>query len=203
MSSADAGEPRFVGRGALKLDHALREFGLSVAGLAAADFGCNIGGFTDCLLRRGAARVVAIDTGYGTLAYALRTDPRVVVMERTSALHAPPPDRGVDLVVIDMGWTPQRLCIPAALKWLRGPESRIVTLIKPHYEAGHGPERALLTRGALDEPAAQRVLERVVSEIPALGAAVLGVTRSPVEGGKSARKGKGNIEFLALLAPSP
>ncbi len=103
----------------MKLEHALREFQVDVTGLVAADFGCNVGGFTDCLLRHGARRVYAVDTGYGMLDYHLRRDERVVVMERTNALHAPPPDEPIDLVVIDAGWTPQRLIVPAAQRWLR------------------------------------------------------------------------------------
>jgi len=194
--------PKFVGRGGLKLLHALDAFSLDVRGLVCADFGCNVGGFTDCLLQHGASKVFAVDTGYGALAYTLRTDPRVVVMERTNALHAECPKGGVDLVAIDMAWTPQRLCVPAALRWLRGPSGRIVSLVKPHYEASHGSERSSLERGALDAEAAQAVLDRVIAAMPSLGATVLGVTLSPIEGGKSARKGKGNIEFLALLGPA-
>jgi len=128
----------FVSRAGLKLHHALQKFNLNVTGWVCADFGCNIGGFTDCLLQRGAAKVYAIDTGYGTLAYRLRIDPRVVVMERKNALHAVPPlsvgegghersDRpgegrgAADLVVIDLAWTQQKHSIPAALRWLRHP----------------------------------------------------------------------------------
>ena len=134
----------FVSRAGLKLDHALREFQLDVTGFVCADFGCNVGGFTDCLLQRGAAKVFAIDTGYGALAWTLRNDARVVVMERTNALHAPPPqDVLVDLVVIDLAWTPQRLAIPAALRWLK-PDARIVTLVKPHYELDDAEKRELL-----------------------------------------------------------
>ena len=134
MPGPDPASP-FVSRAGLKLAHALDEFGIDVTGLICADFGCNIGGFTDCLLQRGAKLVYAIDTGYGTLAWKLRSDSRVIVMERTNALHAPPPaeekrgrepfsEKGsrplfCDLVVIDLGWTPQRLAVPAALRWLR------------------------------------------------------------------------------------
>lgn len=202
MSAGPESTLKFVGRGGLKLRHALQTFNIDPKGLVCADFGCNVGGFTDCLLQSGASRVYAVDTGYGTLAYTLRRDERVVVMERTNALHADPPGGGVDLVAIDMAWTPQRLCVPAALRWLRGPDSRIVSLVKPHYEASHGAEGADLRAGVLEESAAERVLERVLSEMPALGAAVIGVERSPIEGGKSARKGKGNTEFLALLSPA-
>ena len=109
---------KFVSRAGLKVDHALRMFELDVTGFVCADFGCNVGGFTDCLLQRGAAKVFAIDTGYGVLDWNLRNDPRVVVMERTNALHAAKPQAAIDLIVIDLGWTKQRHAIPAALRWL-------------------------------------------------------------------------------------
>ncbi|MBL9031035.1 MAG: TlyA family rRNA (cytidine-2'-O)-methyltransferase [Phycisphaerae bacterium] len=204
-------EHGYVGRGALKLAHALDEFGIGVEGAACADFGCNVGGFTDCLLRRGAARVYAVDTGYGMLAWKLRTDPRVVVMERTNALHAPLPvgatggvegesEAGVGLVAMDMGWTPQRLAVPAGLRWL-GRSGRIVTLIKPHYELERD-ERGLLRDGVLEESEAERVVRRVVERMPSLGATVLGVTRSPIEGGAGKGNKRGNAEWLAVLQAS-
>ncbi len=121
------GARRYVSRGGVKLEHALRTFGLDVGGLVCADFGCNVGGFTDCLLQHGAASVCAVDTGYGSLAWTLRNDPRVTVMERTNALHAEPIAAGVDVVVMDMAWTSQRHCLPAAVRWLRpNAASRIV-----------------------------------------------------------------------------
>lgn len=182
-----------------KLDHALDAFGLDVRGLSCADFGCNVGGFTDCLLARGAARVHAIDTAYGLLAWRLRNDARVVVMERTNALHAPAPPGGVDLVVVDLGWTPQRHAVPAALRWLSpAGAGRVITLIKPHYEAaadGARPER-----GGLDVRVAEVVRDRVLGAMPALGATALACVASPITGAKSARRGAGNVEFLALLA---
>jgi 23S rRNA (cytidine1920-2'-O)/16S rRNA (cytidine1409-2'-O)-methyltransferase len=189
----------------LKLAHALHEFGIDVRGLACADLGASTGGFTDCLLRHGAAKVFAIDTAYGELAWKLRQDPRVVVIERSNALHVTPP-QSVDLVVADLGWTKQALLIPAALKWLGGPplrggssgqpgRGRIISLIKPHYEAGDRGGRG----GVLSEDEAQRVLDRVVADLPRLAVEVLGITKSPVLGGS---KGKGNVEWLALLAPS-
>jgi 23S rRNA (cytidine1920-2'-O)/16S rRNA (cytidine1409-2'-O)-methyltransferase len=176
----------------LKLAHALREFGVDVRGLVCADLGASTGGFTDCLLQHGAAKVYAVDTAYGELAWKLRQDPRVVVIERSNALHVAPPER-VDLVVADLGWTKQALLIPAALKWLKAGGSagaRIISLIKPHYEAGGG------RGGVLSEEEAQRVLDGVVAEMPRLGVEVMGVTRSPVLGGS---KGKGNVEWLAAL----
>lgn len=198
--STGEGEKRYVGRGGLKLAAALDEFAIDPSGWECADFGCNVGGFADCLLQRGAARVHAIDTGYGMLDYGLRVDPRVVVRERTSALHAEPPEGGVDLVVIDMGWTPQSRALPAALRWLR-PDGQIITLIKPHYEASHGPEKERLVDGVLDEPAAREVLARVQAELPACGVDVERVMQSPIVGGGGSRRSTGNIEFLALLRP--
>jgi 23S rRNA (cytidine1920-2'-O)/16S rRNA (cytidine1409-2'-O)-methyltransferase len=175
---------------------------MDVNGWVCADFGCNVGGFTDCLLQRGAAKVYALDTGYGALAWKLRNDSRVVVMERTNALHAATPQPGVDLVVIDMAWTPQRLALPAALKWLTA-SGRIITLVKPHYELDDGQKRELLHDGRLDPAEAERVLQHVLKQMPAWGAEVLNHTRSPLAGGKSSRRGHhGNAEYLVAVRPS-
>lgn len=191
----------YVSRGGLKLRHALDAFALDVAGLTCADLGCSTGGFTDCLLRAGAAKVFAIDTAYGELAWKLRNDPRVVVMERTNALHAAPKsdaDR-VDLAVADLSWTPQRLLIPSALKCLK-PTGRLITLIKPHYELKDRNPKAVPRGGVLDEPTAQRVLDETLALLPALGVRARGVTKSPILGGS---KGKGNAEWLAILEATP
>ena len=196
-------ERRFVSRAGEKLEHALKTFDLSVAGLRCADFGCNVGGFTDCMLQRDAGHVLAIDTGYGVLAWKLRSDERVTVMERTNALHADPPAQGVDLVVIDLAWTPQRLALPAARPWLaRG--GRVVTLIKPHYELSED-RKHLLQGGFLPQELAPGVLEETLESMEGLGFAVHGSTQSPLVGGKSSRKRgvPGNIEYLALLEPLP
>lgn len=197
------GAPRvqaeFVSRAGAKLAHALDEFVLNVNGLRCADFGCNVGGFTDCLLQRGAQSVIAIDTGYGALAWKLRKDPRVETRERSNALHADPPAGGVDLVVVDLAWTPQRLAIPAALRWL-APGGRIVSLVKPHYELLEA-EKVWLDRGFLPHERVPMVVERVASSMPAHGATVLGSTQSPLVGGKTSKKAgvPGNIEWLILL----
>jgi 23S rRNA (cytidine1920-2'-O)/16S rRNA (cytidine1409-2'-O)-methyltransferase len=190
---------RFVSRAGAKLEHALEAFRVDVTGLRCADFGCNVGGFTDCLLQRGAARVTAVDTGYGALAWKLRQHPRVEVRERTNALHADPPAGGVDLVVVDLAWTPQRLAVPAALRWL-APGGRIVTLVKPHYEL-RDEEKAWLDRGFLPHDRVPGVVARVEAEMPALGARVAGSAQSPVAGGKTSRKAgvPGNMEWLLLL----
>ena len=196
--AADAPQ-KFVSRAGAKLEHALEEFKLDVTGLRCADFGCNVGGFTDCLLQRGAKHVTAIDTGYGALAWKLRQDPRVETRERTNALHAEAPAGGIDLVVLDLAWTPQRLAIPAALKWL-APGGRIITLIKPHYELRE-EEKAWLDRGFLPHERVPGVVTRVEAEMPGLGAKVLGSTQSPLVGGKTSKKAgvPGNIEWLTLL----
>lgn len=190
--------PTYAGRAGHKLRAALDAFNLDPAGLRCADFGCNVGGFTDCLLQAGARRVYAVDTGYGQLAWKLRNDPRITVMERTNALRAGPPTPPVDLVVIDLGWTTQRHAVPAALRWL-APEGRIITLVKPHYEASADPRwKPLLSEGALADADAEAVCDHVLRTMPDLGAEVLATCRSPIRGGKSAR----NLEMLALLRPN-
>lgn len=196
----------FASRGGLKLRHALTEFNLNIKGLTAADFGCSTGGFTDCLLKAGAARVYAVDTAYGLLAWTLRNDTRVTVMERTNALHAPPPKNAdgspalIDLVVADLSWTPQRLLIPAALKWLK-PTGRIITLVKPHYETKEVGAPEVPRGGVLEESEAERVAMLVRDRLPAFGVRVEGFTKSPILGGAGkSGKGSGNVEYLALLA---
>lgn len=190
----------FASRGGLKLRHALDTFHLDPTGLTCADFGANVGGFSDCLLQSGAAKVYAVDTGYGTLAWTLRNDPRIVVMERTNALHAQPPEL-VDLIAIDLGWTPQRHAIPAALRWLRPGTGRIISLIKPHYEIGPD-EKDLLRDGVLEEHQAERIAHRTAEQLPHPGVRVLGMIKSPITGGAGKGNKRGNSEWLILLAPA-
>ncbi|MGF1632809.1 MAG: TlyA family RNA methyltransferase [Phycisphaerae bacterium] len=180
----------FVGRGGMKLDHALAVFNLDVTGLVCADLGCHAGGFTDCLLQRGAAKVYAVDTGYGVLDYKLRKDARVVVMERANAMHVSLPE-AVDLVVIDVGWTRQKHILPAAKRLLK-PGGRVVSLIKPHYEAT--PD--MLVNKLLPEAQLEPVLERVRSDISAAGFTIRNWTDSPILGNR------GNREMLGELAMS-
>lgn len=183
--------PQFVSRAGQKLDHALAAFGVEVAGLTCADLGSNTGGFVDCLLRRGAARVYALDTGYGVLDWKLRKDPRVVVRERTNAMHAELPER-VGLVTIDVAWTRQRHILPAARRMVAA-SGTVVTLIKPHYEA----DAAQLVKGVLPADQVDAVVSRATHDIRAAGFEVVDTARSPILGAK------GNAEVLALLRPSP
>src|ERR1700742_400014 len=123
----------FVSRAGQKLDYGIAHFKLRIDGAVCADLGCSTGGFVDCLLQRGAGKVYAVDTGYGVLDWKLRNDPRVVVMERTNAMHVSLPEQ-VDWVSIDVAWTKQKRILPAAKAILK-PDGRVITLIKPHYEA--------------------------------------------------------------------
>lgn len=193
---ADRDNP-FVSRGGLKLAAALDAFAVDPTGLVCADLGCSTGGFTDCLLQRGAARVYAVDTAYGELAWTLRSDERVVVLERTNALHAEPPER-VDLVVLDLGWTRQARAIPAAARWLRA-GGRIISLVKPHYELDRAAFKRESDHGVLPEALARRVADETIRAMGGLGVGVLGSVRSPILGGKRARTG--NAEWLVLVEP--
>jgi len=191
---------KFVSRGGLKLEHALNQFHLDVSGLTAIDLGASTGGFTDCLLQRGAARVYAVDVGQGQLAWKLRCDPRVVVMEKTNAralrpAHFPPPFVSADLVVIDCSFISLRKILPAAVALLR-PFAKIVALIKPQFEAGK--VEADRGAGVIRDPV---IHQRVLSELNEFvttcgGLRWLGVTESPLLGPA------GNKEFLALIENS-
>lgn len=184
-------EHPYVSRGGLKLAHALDAFTVDPAGRICADLGCSTGGFTDVLLRRSAAKVYAVDTGYGVLDWRLRNDPRVVVMERTSAMHAGLPEP-VSLVTIDAGWTRQSKLLPNVRRLL-GAGGEVVTLIKPHYEVEADSLRS--TRGILPEERLAEVMERVRREIEQCGFLVIAETRSPIRGSGA----KGNLEVLAHL----
>ncbi len=187
---------KFASRGGFKLHHALTQFGLDPTGSECADLGCSVGGFTDCWLQHGAVKVYAVDTAYGELAWTLRNDDRVRVMERTNALHAEPPER-VRFVSLDLSWTRQARAIPAALRWLTDDPAQpgtVVSLIKPHYECTKDELRAHATKGVLPEAFAREVTERVVASLPELGVRVVGLTQSPITGGS--KRAKGNHEWL-------
>lgn len=214
-SYTEADHP-FASRGGLKLDQALAESGIDVSGMVCADLGASTGGFVSCLLHRGAKQVYAVDTGYGVLDYTLRTDDRVVVMERSNALHVEPPwvkdppaevgsadhsgVAGLDLVSIDLGWTKQDKALAAALNWLK-PTGKIITLIKPHYEQPRDTPTRKGKKAPKPEPLSleesHAITERVLDEIAAdesLGLNVLGWCDSPIRGAKG-----GNLEQLAWL----
>ncbi|MGY8752618.1 MAG: SAM-dependent methyltransferase [Phycisphaerales bacterium] len=190
----------FVSRAGLKLEHALNKFKFDVTGMKCADLGCNVGGFTDCLLQRGASKVFAVDTGYGTLAWKLRSDARVTTLERTNALHLEPPEI-VDLVVIDLGWTPQKLALPIGMKWVNC--GFILSLIKPHYELTAEEKTIEKVGQGLSDDAVSRVIARTKTLCEALSLELLGETLSPIRGKKSSKKGSGNSEYLMLLKTAP
>jgi len=185
MSSSS--NSRFVSRGGEKLDAALIHFQIDVSGLVCADLGSHVGGFVDCLLQRGAKKVFSVDTSYGTLAWTLRRDPRVVVMERTNAMHVQLPEP-VDLVTIDVGWTPQAKVLKSVSTFAT-PSTRVLTLIKPHYEAG----KSALHRGVLPDEQVEGVVDNVLLAIRSDGWSVHGVMPSPIRGHG------GNREVIALL----
>lgn len=166
---------------------ALNAFSFDVTDLTCADFGAHTGGFTDCLLQRGAAHVFSVDTCYGTLAWKLRRDPKVTVRERTNAMHVTL-SRQVDLIVMDVGWTPQRLILPAAERNLTA-GGRVITLIKPHYES----PAEWLRDGVLPDERFDDVVQATLAAIVEAGWTVLQSVESPLRGHG------GNRELLALL----
>ena len=182
--------PRYVGRGAYKLIRALDLFGLDPKGLVAADVGASTGGFTEVLLERGAARVYAIDVGYGQLHWRLRQDDRVVVMERTNARHLEELPEPIALVSIDVSFISLRLILPRVADWL-APGGQVVALIKPQFEAG----REQVGKGGIvrDNAVHREVLVELLSWAAQEGWRVRGCTNSPIEGAD------GNIEFLGWL----
>lgn len=181
----------YVGRGGLKLAHALDVFGISVEGREALDIGASTGGFTDVLLQRGAVRVVALDVGHGQLDWTLRNDPRVVTLEHFNARRLMPADlpAAVDIVTIDVSFISLRHILPVIPPLLR-PGADVIALVKPQFEAG----RAEVRNGVIRDP---DIHARVVDEISAAAAAVglttTASTPSPITGQK------GNVEFLLHL----
>jgi 23S rRNA (cytidine1920-2'-O)/16S rRNA (cytidine1409-2'-O)-methyltransferase len=187
----------FVGRGGFKLDHALATFGIEVRGLTALDVGACTGGFTDVLLQRGARQVYAIDVGYGQLDYRLRTDERVMVLERTNIrqLAALPDGATADCGVVDVSFISLRLVLPAMQKLLQ-PNAWIVALIKPQFEAG--PQDVGQGGVVRDPHVHRRVLEEILQFAAANQLTPHGLTMSPITGPA------GNREFLAWLGgPGP
>jgi 23S rRNA (cytidine1920-2'-O)/16S rRNA (cytidine1409-2'-O)-methyltransferase len=177
----------YVSRGGLKLAAALEAFHILPAGWVCADVGASTGGFTDCLLQRGAARVYAIDVGYGQLAWSLRQDARVVSMERVNIRHLERLPEAVDLVTIDVSFIGLDLVLPRAVALLRS-SGQIVALIKPQFEVGKGR----VGKGGVvrDAQLHREVIERVFADAARGGLAGAGLIRSPITGPA------GNVEFL-------
>ena len=185
-------EKKYVSRGGYKLEKALLEFGIDLQGALCIDAGASTGGFTDCMLQNGAKKVYAVDVGYGQLAWSLRTDERVVCMERTNVryLDAQQISEQVDFVSIDVSFISLSLVVPplAALLWEGG---QMVALVKPQFEAGR---EKVGKKGVVRDPAVHReVLEKVCALVQEAGLCVRGLTYSPIKGPE------GNIEFLCWL----
>lgn len=182
----------YVSRGGWKLEKALRDFGVKPEGYVCSDSGASTGGFTDCLLQQGAKKVFAIDVGYGQLDWKIRSDERVVVMERTNIRYVTPEDLGepLDLSVIDVSFISLSIVLPT-IKTLLKPSGQVLCLIKPQFEAGR---EKVGKKGVVRDPDTHKeVLDHFVSLAESLGFTILGLTFSPVKGPE------GNIEFLGHL----
>ena len=184
----------YVSRGGLKLEKALRDFGVDVNGFVCSDSGASTGGFTDCLLQQGASKVFAIDVGYGQLDWKIRSDPRVVVMERTNVRYVTPEQLGepLDLSVIDVSFISLSIVLPVIKSFLKPTSGQVLCLIKPQFEAG---KEKVGKKGVVRDPEThQEVLDNFVTLADSLGFKILGLTFSPVKGPE------GNIEFLGHLS---
>ena len=191
----EAPEHPYVGRGGVKLAHALDVFGISVEGRTALDIGASTGGFSDVLLQRGARLVVALDVGHGQLDWKLRSDPRVIAIERVNARtltadQLPPESRPVQIATLDVSFISLRLILPVLPPLLAG-DADVVALVKPQFEAG----RSEVGKGGIvrDETVHARVIDEVTAAASALGLSRIGLTESPITGMD------GNREFLIHL----
>ncbi|MFH1387543.1 MAG: TlyA family RNA methyltransferase [bacterium] len=193
----------YASRGGFKLEHALKEFKIDVKDKVVLDIGASHGGFTDCLLQHGAAKVYAVDVAYGIFDWKLRNDPRVVVMERTNARYLTAEDlikkektpnsqlRTPNFAAIDVSFISLDKILPVVEKLLVG-RGEVIALVKPQFEA----QREEVGRGGIvrDEGVREKVIERIKAKAQAIGFKVKGITPSPIEGAK------GNVEYLLYLA---
>ena len=179
---------KFVSRGGLKLQSAIDNWKLDIGDLIILDVGSSTGGFTDCLLQNGAQKVYSLDTSYGELAWTLRNNPKVVVMERTNILHLDSLPELVDLITIDAGWTKLELVLPVVKNFLKE-DGQIIALLKPHYETN----QKSLIKGVVPENLVGEVRDKVIQNIKDLGFQVTKCIQSPIQGGG------GNIEYLVLI----
>ena len=187
----------YVSRGGLKLEKALRDFGVDPTGYVCSDSGASTGGFTDCLLQQGAKKVFAIDVGYGQLAWKIRNDPRVVTMERTNIRYVTPEQLGepLDLSVIDVSFISLKIVLPTIKTLLVPDKGQVLCLIKPQFEAG---KEKVGKKGVVRDPAVHlEVLQMFVELAQSLGFTIRDLTFSPVKGPE------GNIEFLGHLSLEP
>ena len=185
---------KYVSRGGFKLEKALRYFGVDPTGFVCSDSGASTGGFTDCLLQQGAAKVFAIDVGTDQLVDKIRNDPRVTVMEQTNIRYVTPADLGepLDLSVVDVSFISLQLVLPVLKALLKPGRGQVLCLIKPQFEAG---KENLGKKGVVRDPAIHKqVLDNFLAFVQELGFTVLGLTYSPVRGPE------GNIEFLGHLS---
>lgn len=180
-------DDRFVSRGGSKLQSAIKNFKLEIKNFVVLDVGSSTGGFVDCLLQNGAVKVYSVDTSYGELAWKLRNDSKVVVMERTNILHLNELPEQVDLITIDAGWTKLELVLPVVKKFLK-PEGKIIALLKPHYEAGKQ-----FKGGVVPEDLVEQIRNQTIGNIKELGFEVEQIIDSPILGGA------GNHEYLVLI----
>jgi 23S rRNA (cytidine1920-2'-O)/16S rRNA (cytidine1409-2'-O)-methyltransferase len=191
IKGGDDPASRYVGRGGLKLETALREFAVDVNGLNCLDVGASTGGFTDCLLQHGAKSVIALDVGHNQIDWRLRTDDRVEVREGVNARYLKPEDfpAGFDLIVMDVSFISATKVLPAIVPLLKT-TAQLITLIKPQFEVGRGE----VGKGGIvrDPQKHARVIEEVNAAAQQLGLEVRGVIESPIQGAD------GNVEFLAL-----
>lgn len=185
-----AEQPRYVCRGGLKLEGALKDFGVDVSGLTVLDAGISTGGFTDCLLQHGAKKVYGIDVGYGQVHEKIRTDPRVVVIERTNLRHYEHAGDPIDLVTLDLSFISLAKVMDAIASLLPA-GGKLITLIKPQFEA----EKGQVPKGGVIKDPIQRdaIVTRVIGEIVAFGFEQQGLITSPITGGE------GNVEYLGYF----
>lgn len=182
--------PRYVSRGGEKLEGAFQAFGMDVNGLICADVGASTGGFTDCLLQHGAVKVYAIDVGYGILHWKMRSDPRVVTMERQNARYVESLPEPINFVTIDASFISLDKLLPVIRQWFRASGGELVTLIKPQFEAGR--QEVNRGEGVITDPEVHyQVVMATLSAAQELGYEAIGLTPSPLKGPK------GNTEFLA------
>lgn len=184
--------PKFVSRGGEKLEPALIKFGFSnLEGYVCADLGSSTGGFTDCMLQHGAKRVYAVDVGYGILHWKLRTDPRVIVMERTNARFIKSFPEPIDFVTIDASFISLRTLLPGVFEWLNE-KGYVLVLVKPQFEAGK--QEAAKGNGVIRDPLIHRkIINEILLFAKGIGFEIQGLIPSPIKGPK------GNIEFLSLF----